>query len=331
MTNSEVTEWLLLAVSLPGREASSARVRLWRALKDLGASNLRDGVTLVPASPRNRDRFSEIAREAEADGGAAWILVLPAQEPTTEKKLRALFDRSDAYQPIAPAISELRKDLGRIDEATTRRRLRQIERDFEGVANLDFFPGATRNRLEGSVAKLRSSIDRRFSPEEPSSTSGAVPRRDARKFQGALWATRKRLWVDRVASAWLIRRFIDHRARFQWLEKPSDCPKDAHGFDFDGATFTHAESLVTFEVLLASFNLLDDAGLAGLARLVHYLDVGGDVITEAAGFEAVLAGLRDSCANDDALLKATTPVLDALYQHFSHARTQIETIAERLD
>jgi hypothetical protein len=147
--------------------------------------------------------------------------------------------------------------------------------------------------------------------------AGSVTRRDIRKYRGATWATRKRLWVDRVASAWLIRRFIDSRAKFRWLDKPSDCPNDAHGFDFDGAEFTHVDGLVTFEVLLAAFDLGEDAGLGGLARLVHYLDVGGSVVAEAAGFEAVLAGLRDAAANDDALLAATSPVLDALYQHFA--------------
>jgi hypothetical protein len=121
-----------------------------------------------------------------------------------------------------------------------------------------------------------------------------------------------------VASAWLIKRFVDPDAKFVWLAKPADCPADAHGFDFDGATFTHANDLVTFEVLLAAFDLNDEPGLDGLARLVHYLDVGGDEpVPEAAGFEAVLAGLRDSHATDDALLAAVTPVLDALLRRFS--------------
>lgn len=148
---------------------------------------------------------------------------------------------------------------------------------------------------------------------------GAVAPRDIRRFQGAKWATRKRLWVDRAASAWLIRRFIDPAAQFEWLDKPADCPEDAHGFDFDGAAFTHVGNLVTFEVLLAAFQLEDDPGLDGLARLVHFLDVGGEVVGEAAGFEGVLAGLRSTCIDDDVLLYAMTPVLDGLYQHFRTA------------
>ena len=310
----------MLAASLPGREAGTARVRLWRALKDAGAANLRDGVTLVPALAAMHGRLAEIAKDIEAESGAAWLFAVPSQAPTLEKKLKGLFDRTESYDRLAPAIAALRREIATQDEAEVRRRFRQIEQEFHAINAVDFFPGAPHARARDGVDKLRASIDRRFSPQEPSSSSGNVARRNPREFQGARWATRRRLWVDRAASAWLIKRFIDPRARFEWLAKPADCPDDAHGFDFDGAAFTHIEDLVTFEVLLAAFGLGEDAGLGRLGRLVHYLDVGGEAIAEAAGFEAVLAGLRDSCADDDALLEAATPVLDALYQHFSHPK-----------
>jgi hypothetical protein len=317
MAERAPAEWLLLAASLPGRNAGTARVRLWRTLKDSGAATLRDGVTVIPASASARERLTAIVRSIEKQGGAAWVFVIPAQAPLLEKKLKALFDRREAYDAVGHAVGALRKELASIDEATARRRSREIETEFLEIAELDFFPGAPQARTKESIDRLRTALDRRFSPEEPSMPAGSVTRRDVRKYRGATWATRKRLWVDRVASAWLIRRFIDSRAKFRWLDRPADCPKDAHGFDFDGAEFTHVDGLVTFEVLLAAFGLSDDDGLAGLARLVHYLDVGGSVVAEAAGFEAVLAGLRDAAANDDALLAATAPVLDALYQHFA--------------
>ena len=120
-----------------------------------------------------------------------------------------------------------------------------------------------------------------------------------------------------MASAWLIRRHIDPRANFFWLDFPADCPAEALGFDFDGAVFSHVGERVTFEVLLASFGLAADPGLARLAALVHHLDVGGAPVAEAAGFEAILAGLRAGCADDETLLAAATPVLDALQRRFS--------------
>ncbi len=322
MPDQTTTDWLLLAASVPGRDATSTRVKLWRALRDVGAVNLRDGVTLVPASAETRSRFSLIARDIETDGGSAWVFAVPSQESVVESKLRALFDRSEAYRQLKPTTAALRKDLRTIDEATARRRFRQVERDFDAIAKTDFFPSVEQTKLHEAIEKLRGSIDQCFSPAEPSAAAGRISSRRARSFKRSIWATRKRLWVDRVASAWLIKRFIDPDAQFRWLDRPSDCPKEAHGFDFDGAEFTHVDSLVTFEVLVVAFQLSDDAGLSGLARVVHHLDVGGtEIVPEAAGFEAVLAGLRDNSSDDDQLLAATSPMLDALYQHFLHTKT----------
>jgi hypothetical protein len=135
-------------------------------------------------------------------------------------------------------------------------------------------------------------------------------------YRGKVWATRQRVWVDRVASAWLIRRFIDPEARFLWLPTPQDCPPDAIGFDFDGAAFTHTGHRVTFEVLVTSFDLATDPALRRLGVLVHALDVGGVPVPEAAGFEAILTGVRASGADDDQMLAAMMPVLDALYTTF---------------
>lgn len=133
-------------------------------------------------------------------------------------------------------------------------------------------------------------INARFAPDEPHPAHRRILPRDVKKYRGRIWATRAHLWIDRVASAWLIRRFIDPRAKFVWLKRIKDCPKRAVGFDFDGAEFTHVDSLVTFEVLVASFALDQDAGIPRLAALVHHLDVGGIPIAEAPGFAAIMAG-----------------------------------------
>src|SRR5262249_47040128 len=156
-------------------------------------------------------------------------------------------------------------------------------------------------------------------PDEPVAVHDAIPRYDASDFQKKTWATRTHLWVDRVASAWLIKRFVDKEARFLWLARPSDCPKSAIGFDFDGAQFTHVDECVTFEVLLRSFDLEEDAALGRLAALVHQLDVGGGRVAEAAGFEAILAGARERCKNDDELFDEMSRTLDDLYRAFSKA------------
>ncbi len=313
--------WLLLSSSLPGRPASTARVRLWRTLRDLGAGSLRDGVSVLPASEAARAAFEALARDVAAEAGTAWLLELPEQSAEVDRSLAGLFDRAADYAELVRAMGVLSGELPGLDEAGARRRLRQLDKTLSEVERLDFFPGPPQEQARAVRAALAAEINRRFSPQEPGPSQGTIAPLALGDYRGRTWATRRHLWVDRVASAWLIRRHIDPDARFVWLDSPADCPSDALGFDFEDAAFTHATiqgaERVTFEVLLASFGLETDPGLARLAALVHYLDVGGLPVAEAAGLEAVLAGLRAACPDDDALLAAASPVLDALHLRFS--------------
>ena len=193
---------------------------------------------------------------------------------------------------------------------------RRLEKELDSLRAIDFFPSESSAEAEAAWADFSKRIDALLSPDEPHETAGKVPRLDAAAYRGRTWATRRRLWVDRVASAWLIRRFIDPEARFRWLAKPSDCPNSALGFDFDGAIFTHVDDHVTFQTLMASFGLDDDLALARLGTIVHALDVGGEAVPEAVGFEAVMAGARERITDDDALLAEMSNVLDSLYAHF---------------
>ena len=324
MTLDSPSRWLLLAVSLAGRPGSTVRVRLWRALKELGVGSLRDGVSVLPAGASARTAFASIAGEVAAEAGSAWLLELPAQSAEVEQALLALFDRTANYAELAGAMAALAQEAPLLDEATARRRLRQLDKALGEAERLDFFPGPPQAQARAARTSLKAEIDRRFSPEEPMSAQRALTSLAPGDYRDRTWATRRRLWVDRVASAWLIRRFIDPDARFLWLEQPEDCPAEALSFDFDGAAFSHAliegSERVTFEVLAASFGLEGDPALARLGQLVHYLDAGGLPVAEAAGFEAVLAGLREATADDDALLAAATPMLNALYLTYSGHR-----------
>jgi hypothetical protein len=324
MTLDSPNRWLLLAVSLAGRPGSTVRVRLWRALKELGVGSLRDGVSVLPAGTPARTAFASIVGEVVAEGGSAWLLELPAQAAEVEQALLALFDRTANYAELAGAMAALVQEAPLLDEATARRRLRQLDKALGELERLDFFPGPPQAQARAARTSLKAEIDRRFSPEEPMSAQRALTPLAQGEYRDRTWATRRRLWVDRMASAWLIRRFVDPDARFLWLDRPEDCPAGALGFDFDGAAFSHAliegSERVTFEVLAASFGLEGDPALARLGQLVHYLDAGGLPVAEAAGFEAVLAGLREAAADDDALLTAATPMLDALYLAYSGHR-----------
>jgi hypothetical protein len=227
-----------------------------------------------------------------------------------------LFDRSEDYAALVKAWKETAATLPSRGVAELTRLQKKLRRDYEALLATDFFPGEGSLEAEAAWTDFNQRIDGVLSPDEPHETEGRIPRLDAADYQGRLWATRRRLWVDRVASAWLIRRFIDPAARFQWLAKPTDCPRKALGFDFDGASFTHVGDRVTFETLMASFGLEDDPALMRMGAMVRSLDMGTGLVAEGAGFEAVLAGARERLPDDDALLAEIGVVLDSLYAHF---------------
>ena len=307
--------WLLLIVSLPTSSAT-ARMRIWRALKALGCVALRDGAYLMPAGPQHEEALQGLADECTGEGGSAWLMVVQARSGDEDASYRQLFDRSQDYSELRKLWREASRGLGSIGAPVLAKLKRKSQREFDATRAVDFFPGEASVEAEAGWTDLCKRIDSLLSPDEPQETAGRVPRLDPELYQGRTWATRRRLWVDRVASAWLIRRFIDRDAKFQWLANPSDCPKRSLGFDFDGARFTHVGDRVTFETLMASFALEADLGLARLATIVHAIDVGGEPVPEAIGFEAVMAGARERLSDDDALLAEMSTVLDSLYAHF---------------
>jgi hypothetical protein len=321
MQLDDTTSWLLLVVSLP-TEGATARMRIWRALKAQGCMALRDGAYLLPAGDDRERALGELADECVREGGNAWLMAVQPRSPDEEAAYRQLFDRSADYTELRKSWKEANRTLGTLTPPELARLQRKLQRELEALRSIDFFPGDANVEAEAAWIDFAKRIERVLSPDEPQETAGAVPRLDLARYQGRTWATRRRLWVDRVASAWLIRRFIDRDARFRWLAKPSDCPKSALGFDFDGATFTHVGDRVTFETLMASFGLEDDPALQRLAAMVHQLDVGGEPVPEASGFEAVMAGARERIDDDDALLAEMSTVLDSLYAHFERQSTR---------
>jgi hypothetical protein len=308
--------WLMLVLTLP-TENATARMRFWRALKTMGCAVLRDGVYLLPYSEEGALALQELADGIVESGGGANIIQAASRDTAQDELFRGLFDRSEDYAELSKSLRAARKTLSRLSVPEINRLARRLRRDYEGLRLIDFFPGDGATQAEAQWADFVGLIDTVLSPDEPHAEDGSIQRLDRKSYQGRTWATRRHLWVDRVASAWLIRRFIDTKARFLWLEKPSACPRNALGFDFDGATFTHVGEKVSFEVLVDSFGLSQDAALMRLGELVHSLDVGGAVVPEAGGFEALMTGARQRATDDDALLQEITPLLDSLYVFYS--------------
>jgi hypothetical protein len=303
--------WLVLILGLPTANATE-RMRAWRALKASGAAVLRDGAYLLPDTGACREALTSVERDILAINGTAYIL--PVVDPDDERFIE-LFDRSDDYSKLNAEIDACRAQLNAENALSTTKQIRKLRKAYDQLVNIDYFPGKPKQQIDSALQELETAVSRALSADEPHSCDQPIMPLRLGDYQDRVWATRKRPWVDRLACAWLIRRFIDPRAQILWLTSPQDCPADALGFDFDEATFSHVGNRVTFETLQASFEL-HKPGLNRIAALVHYLDIGGIQPVEAAGIERVLAGLRETITHDDHLLAAASGIFDGLLAGF---------------
>jgi len=303
--------WIALITSLP-TENATARMRAWRSLKASGAAVLRDGVYLMPEREDCQNTLYSVATDVRAAEGTA--LVVRLEEPT-DGNFVALFDRSADFANLLGDIATAREGLSPDTANEALKQARKLRKAFGNLAAIDFFPGEAQKQADEALRDFEQRAAWALSPDEPHPVNDAIARLNIQDYQGRHWATRRRPWVDRLACAWLIRRHIDPQATVLWLATPADCPAEALGFDFDGATFTHVGARVSFEVLLASFSL-ETPALQRFGALVHFLDVGGVQPPEAVGIESALAGLRDTILDDDQLLALASNIFDGLMASF---------------
>jgi hypothetical protein len=305
-------EWLVLTATLP-TSPSALRVRVWRALKATGSGTLREGVYVLPSSAPTAQALRELERSIVDAGAEAHLLVVTARDDAQQQAFQALFDRSELYAELLLSVREIRGTVRLGTEAELHKSLRTLEQQLQAIQASDFFPGKGAGQAASALAALRRDVERHLSPGEPDSGAGGIERLLVEDYQGRTWATRQRPWVDRLATAWLVQRFVDKAPTFVWLANPRKCPKGALGFDFDGARFTHVGDRVTFEVVAHAFGLDENLVLKRLGQLVHDIDVGGIAIDEAAGVEMLVRGLQAQHGSDDALLAASCTFFDTLH------------------
>ena len=306
-------KWLALVTTLP-TSPGAVRVRTWRALKASGCGALRDGVYLLPDRPDCARLFADLATAVREADGEATMLEFEARDAEQQAQFEALLDRSAEYRAFETELAQQRRSLRSTAEVAGRRTLRALAQRLDALRAIDYVGGDRGPKAAAALETLRLECEARWSPGEPTGLQKVtIERLDPVDYQRRIWATRERPWVDRLASAWLIRRFVDSSARFMWLKPKAKVPKGALSFDFDGATFTHVDGKVTFEVIVASFGLDYDETLRKIGEAVHYIDVGGASSEEAAGLEAMMRGLQAQHADDDALLAGAEAVFDALY------------------
>ena len=316
-------EWLLIFYSVPAHPVSG-RMRIWRRLAKAGAVQLKGAVYILPANDENRELFQWIISEVKSLGGDGAFVQTDRIEPLTEMEIRGLFhdQRNAEYRDLLKVLDGMERKVqsGRkgaiagVRESTADD-LASFKKVYDEIRSRDFFDAPAGRDLEKRVLAVETALK-----DVQSTGRGRLPppdRKDPKAYQTRTWVTRKRPFIDRMASAWLIRKLIDPSASFAFIDE-KDAGRLSKGeitFDMAGGAFTHHGDLCTFEVLVRSFGIKDKA-VRKLAEIVHDLDLkdGKYGHPEAAGVEDVLAGIRKTEKDDAAMLDKGMAVFEMLYQ-----------------
>jgi hypothetical protein len=307
------SRWLVYVASLP-MDDPAARMRILRTLEAMGCTLLREGVYLLPDTPVNRQGLTRLSEHTIKVSGSAHVLHVTSADAEQEKSFKSLFDRAAKYEELIKTIEGLRAGFGISEPSAIARVLNKQRREFEAISALDFFDSPLKARTAQVLRETEAEVRKRMFPDAP--RSGGRLTQTGRYYFKRTWASRKPLLSDRLASGWLIRRFIDPEATLIWLEKTQGCPSTAVGFGFEGATFSNSRDRVTFEELLTRFGLDNNETLARIGALVHFLDTGGAPVAEAAGVETLLQGARRRCNSDEELFTETEKTFDLLYEAY---------------
>ena len=302
--------WLVTVAQLPVEDPAS-RMRVLRTLESLGASVIREGAYLLPDTSDNRRALDALADYAAKSGGIVHVLQVAATSPAQSETFRRLFDRSARYEDLIKTIDSLRVGFGQTDPSAISRVLHKQRRDLESIAALDFFPTEARTRAQRALAECEAEVKKLLFPVHSKAALGP-----GETLLRRTWATRKPLWADRLACAWLIRRFVDPEATLTWLDKSEDLPSGALGFAFDGAHFAASEGRVAYEEMLAQLDLAKNPALAKIGSIVHFLEVRGTPVPEAAGVQTLLQGALRRSPQEAELLAEAEKTFDLLYDAY---------------
>lgn len=301
--------WLATVTQL-STEDPAARMRVLRTLESLGAAVMREGVYLLPDRPANREALQALIEYVGKGVGAAQVLHVTSTSAAQDEAFKRLFDRSARYEDLTKTVESLSIGYGKADPSAISRVLHKQRRDLNAIAALDFFPTPARTRAEQAIATAEAAVKKLLYAQ---SQADMAP---SENLQRRTWATRKPLWADRLASAWLLRRFVDPEATVVWLEKGQEPAADALGFGFDGAHFPNSEARVSFEEMLSQLKLADNAALVKIGSMVHFLEVGGAPVPEAAGVQTLLQGAARRARTPDELLAEAEKTFDLLYEAY---------------
>lgn len=316
-------KWLLLIHQIP-LKPPYLRVKIWRRLQTVGAVPLKNSVYVLPDSEKSREAFEWLRKEITADGGEADVCESQFGPETRDEEIIKLFTsvRKADYEnwlKDAKALQGRLKSPGTKVEGdkgkSFKHEIRNLKERLEAIREIDFFTSPSGMRAANlllwmeNLLRLKNHEDQLPTPEK------------ARKedYQGKTWVTRKNLHVDRLASAWLIQRFIDPKAKFLFVDGKTYSPKKGEfRFDMFEAEFTHHGNLCTFEVLRLRFNLQASA-LKSIAEVIHDIDLEDFRygLEETTGVKGLIDGSVFNFPKDVDRLGFAKKVFDSLYEYFS--------------
>jgi hypothetical protein len=324
--------WLLLVHQLPATP-SNLRVQTWRRLQQLGAIPVKQAVYALPDTPEAREDFEWLKAEITGAGGEATVFAADNVDAWSDDALVREFKRAReaSYKELGRDIERVQarlrspgKKRGRTP--TAHRVFDAFRQRLAAIEQIDFFGAPGRDR----VATVLRQAEEKIAAASGASDPAGVSRKNVRDFAGRVWATRPRPGVDRMASAWLITRFIDPKARFVFAPSPDRVPRGALPFDMFGVEFSHHGDRCTFEILCAMFGV-DDPAVERVGTIVHDLDLKDErfAAPEAATLGALIDGLQLSIDDDAALLRQGMSLFESLYRAFSRSARPSRTRRSR--
>jgi hypothetical protein len=304
--------WLFLLFNLPAKQ-SSDRVKVWRRLKKFGAIQLKTSTYVLPDEPVHYERFQWLAKEIVDTGGEATLVRVKDIEGMPHAAIVALFNEARArdYDELFEPLTLLIKDSKARKQSpeTFSNQLQKLRQRFQEIRDIDYFQSSRGEDLQRLLQKAEAL-------ESPSKKPERKARLRIEDYRGKTWITRPRPEIDRVGSAWLIRKFIDPSAKFVFANTPTEFPK-AIPYDMFEVEFSHHGDYCTFETLIQRFGIRDRAVLR-LAEVIHDADVEDDKFRRVEGFgiEQIFKGWAKQGLSDQEILAKGFECFDALYAQF---------------
>jgi hypothetical protein len=323
---SEVSRWLLLIHQLPTKPAY-LRVKVWRRLQALGAVAVKNTVYVLPAGEQAQEDFEWLLKEISEGGGEGMICEARLIDGLSDDDVRGSFNaaRSTDFDALAKEARSLEAAMG-VDGAASnasevRSKLARLRAEVARVAAIDFFGANGRETIEGLLGGIEAKLREEQAMVEDQHER-ATEKSAADAFKGKVWVTRRGVYVDRIASAWLIRRFIDPDARFKFVSAKGYVPEPGEvRFDMYEGEVTHEGDRCTFEVLLGRAGL-EDRALRAIGEIVHDIDLKDAKFAraEASGIASVIESIAAANKDDERRLERGAAVLDDLYELFRRKR-----------